>query len=108
MKWLIMIFTLYISVLAISPCGDAENHCDEKSTTTSSEEHNHDHDADDSCTPFCCCSCCGTQMTITNYQLSKIQTELVNEHISEKVSIEYVSSHSTYFGEIWQPPQINA
>lgn len=103
-----MIFTIYITTLVVVPCSDLDNHCQEETNLADNAEHNHDHDSDDTCTPFCCCTCCGVQITFMNYQLSKIETEQTQEHISEKVAIEYISSHSTYFGEIWQPPQINA
>ena len=103
-----MIFALYITALAVVPCSDLDNHHEEEINLAENPEHNHDNDADDTCTPFCCCTCCGIQMTIVEYRLIPVKIESGQEFSSEKVKTHITSFSSRYFGEIWQPPQINA
>lgn len=108
MRWFLTIFAFYITVLAVIPCNDVENQWENGTELATDTEHNHDHDSDDTCTPFCCCTCCGIQMNIVEYRLMPVEITAVQEFSSEKIKINAVSFHSNYFGEIWQPPQINA
>jgi hypothetical protein len=94
-------------MLSCLPCADLEvisvAHSS-KEITSNTDKHSHEKD-NDTCSPFCVCSCCGSQVFIfhTHYNFSSFQ------NIIETKVPEYQSLlTSNYFGSIWQPPQINS
>jgi hypothetical protein len=106
-KFFWSIFSLYILLLSIAPCGDSDD-CNVKKTKTefSSNDHStHNHDTE-SCSPFCHCACCG--QTITFHPI--FSTILKFERplsIVKAVSIYDQHFISNYFASIWQPPQLS-
>lgn len=86
------------------PCADMEVSVVEHSSkeiTSNKDKHSHD---SDTCSPFCVCNCCGHHSFV--YQMSFHIVETKSD-IEIKLP-EYQSLlASTYFGSIWQPPQIN-
>lgn len=117
MKVFSSILALYMMVLFMTPCSDTY----EKQTvrfqeysTEITHEHNHDsynHDhseTKDFCTPFCLCSCCGTVSGIV-LQWNTHNFNHVKPFELFKTKEFYKSTFiPRYFGEIWQPPKINA
>lgn len=74
----------------------------EKVTINNNSKHQHDKDA---CSPLCVCNCFGCQGFNINAIYSYIyfsSRTLIDKKIPEYKSL----LTSTYFGSIWQPPQI--
>ena len=115
MKVFSSILVLYMMVLVITPCADTF----EKQTVRFQEfsteiTHQHSYESHDPketkdlCTPFCICICCGRVSGIVLqwnvYNLVKAETFELS-----KPEIYYLAIFiPRYFGEIWQPPKINA
>jgi hypothetical protein len=105
LKWSSLIFSLYIIVQSCLPCGDSQE-CDVtkigQSFELATQHSDHEHEKEN-CTPFCSCSCCGSQVykALAEFHVSKIV------HYAEKaVPFYQVSFNSQYTGKIWQPPKI--
>lgn len=108
MKLLTVILSFYIFALSTIPCVDIEhdsaahakvNHTSEK------EKHSHDKDSD-LCSPFCICNCCGQQITLTLVPSINYNFQVQFEEIKTSNSIYTSAFNSTFYGSIWQPPQI--
>lgn len=88
------------------PCADMEIASTmQSSKEISSKNDNHSHDKDnDTCSPFCVCSCCGNQGFANSTSYNFLSFKKI---IGTKV-FEFQSTLTcNYFGNIWQPPQIN-
>jgi len=108
MKWFTIIWAIYLMVLSIVPCSDAHNRCNTSKTIAASEQsHQHSQDNDDVCAPFCHCSCCSLSIAIINPDFFNGNKPLA-AYPAEKVFIRDFSFLSNYYGNIWQPPKINA
>ncbi|WP_269225441.1 DUF6660 family protein [Flavobacterium eburneipallidum] len=98
------IFSIYLIVLSCMPCADTEaSNLSYSSQKITSNTDKHSHDTTDACSPFCICNCCGSPVFVyyTHYNFSSFRNT-----IDTKVS-EYPSLlTSSYFGSIWQPPQL--
>jgi hypothetical protein len=105
MKIIHCIFSIYLIVISCLPCADLEvNKLSNSSQEIASNDDRHSHDSNDVCPPFCVCGCCGSQVFVNyaHYNFSNLKI------IITKKTPEYQSLlTSTYFGSIWQPPQIN-
>ncbi len=71
-----------------------------------SKHDNHSHNKEnDLCSPFCICSCCGSQMASYSQPLM-INFPVVSKDIKKQLP-DYKSIFSSNFcGSIWQPPQL--
>lgn len=111
MKVLFSIITAYLVALFIMPCGDLYkkdmSHAHEYPIQTS-YQYDHVHaEAVDSCSPFCVCGCCGMVSSV-DFQWG-IYTVKVKSFVLSKSKVYFRPIFiPSYFGEIWQPPQINA
>ncbi len=100
---------MYILVLSCLPCGDMED-CKVLSddnisfSTTSHSEHQED---TETCSPFCICACCGTNIAY-NFFFPTYTPEKQPNFYSQKSKIVYAndSFSSNFYGNIWQPPKI--
>jgi len=107
MKFISCIFSIYLIVLSCLPCADMETHSSiQSSKEISSNDENHSHDKNgDTCSPFCICNCCGSQVFAYSadyfYNFVSVKT-LIDKKIPEYKSV----LTSNFFGSIWQPPQI--
>ncbi len=82
---------------------NATEHSSNKVVT---QQDNHAHNNEiDLCTPFCVCNCCGQQILNFNHQITfefkKFPTEISTQIPTYKSILT-----SSFFGSIWQPPQI--
>ena len=105
MKWITIILSVYLIGLSILPCADLEI----TSTVNASQflsEENHSHDKEnDMCSPFCACSCCGVQ--VLSYHPHIVFEFPVELFSTSLLAPNYKSVFaSSFFGSIWQPPQI--
>lgn len=113
MKWLNSILSIYIVILSCLPCTDGSVYevIDESYTQAISieadsyAEHSHADGESDKCPPFCDCNCCGAQvLTYSPYQIFEFPLRFV---LIESKNIYYKSNLlPSFFGSIWQPPQI--
>lgn len=105
MTWLKLIFPFYILLLACLPCADycSNNESQSHTTTINKQTHEHNDTEKESCSPFCFCACCGTQIHFP--QLPQISFQKQSFSTSPKHSI-YKFSFQTVFYNIWQPPQL--
>ncbi len=111
MKILSSILALYMTVLFVMPCADRydkEVRNDQEHATERTHQDTHDHTGSDLCTPFCLCSCCGMVSGIV-LQWNVFNIGKANTFDLSKPKVYYKSIFIPhYFGEIWQPPKINA
>jgi len=105
MKYLAFIFAFYLMGMLLLPCNDAFNECT-PAVKTKASDHSHKADTNDTCSPFCNCSCCHT---IVDLKFFGIRVEDEKPVFEEK---EFLLTDqgfvSSYYGNIWQPPKINA
>lgn len=98
-----VVFACYMFFMVFIPCADAcgiDSH-EQSITMESANDHHQEHL--DLCSPFCSCSCCATQITISpllNFEIT-MQSE-----IRTFVIIDNTVPHTLYFS-IWQPPKIS-
>lgn len=100
---LTIILSVYLLALMAMPCRDDHSH---KTTVTQNQlaqAEDHDHEAD-GCTPFCVCNCCTTPIVVQ--QLFTFIPVTFNAPYNREVISFYQPVASSYFGSIWQPPQI--
>jgi len=94
-------------VLSCLPCADLEvsslSHSQQE-ITSNIDKHSHGKD-NDACSPFCVCNCCGSQVFIyhSHYNFSSFRN-IIDTKVPEYQSVVI----SSYFGSIWQPPQLNS
>ena len=109
MKYLSFLLSIYLLVISILPCSDA--HSMDTAAPMRIEQScadNHEAHHTDACSPFCVCNCCSTNvsLTINNDVELKTLKPIYFEQI--QYVLQTINFHSTYFGNIWQPPKINA
>ncbi|MDG1871931.1 MAG: hypothetical protein P8I78_08215 [Flavobacterium sp.] len=89
------------------PCADREVNSWAHTTLELKSNHdNHSHDkANDLCSPFCSCSCCGSQV-VSYFQSNTIDFPIPSEGIKTQLPTYKSIFASNFLGSIWQPPQI--
>lgn len=96
-------------MLSCMPCGDADD-CKVldggKETFSQTEHHNHQQDTE-SCSPFCVCACCGSNI-VFSFQHPVLLTEdtLLFFPQRERIIVTNDAFASNFYGNIWQPPKI--
>jgi hypothetical protein len=110
MKIFSVIFSLYIILLACLPCGDASD-CTKVTDTNQfsfyQTEHSGHTDDAETCSPFCICACCGTNIAFS-FQFPVVAPDAECSFRPEKATIAYQNEAwiSNFYGNIWQPPKI--
>lgn len=103
MRFLALLFSLYVLLLTAWPCAEMRENAPEHDATAAQHTSSHEHDDCTDCAPFCTCNCCATPMIC--------QIELVDFQVST-----LVLTNETYYptllvtqgyGDIWQPPQLS-
>ncbi len=115
MKWLITLLAVFVLALNWVPCSDAYNECGSTALLSHStsdadqaDPHQHSDDHDDSCSPFCTCACCGVSFTNLTFNVKPSIQEDLPEYFEKQFVARSISFQSSFFGNIWQPPKINA
>lgn len=106
-KWIITILSIYLIALSCLPCADMEVNSPAHDLTglaSNNEEHSHDKEKD-SCSPFCFCNCCGAQVLSYEPGIS-FGFSAVSAMITIQLPTYKSVFASSFFGSIWQPPQI--
>lgn len=100
-KALSIFFCFYFIALMAKPCAD-KGDCNEfNQIKTSQSEHQKEH-SDEICTPFCVCSCCSTNVLVTDYSCALINLTLINAIYKAQED----SKISSIIISIWQPPKL--
>ena len=112
MKVFFSILAIYMMAVFLMPCTDMyekesfqnHNHSEELAHKAS-----HDHqEKPDMCSPFCLCGCCGMVSGIVLQESLSDLGKLIDLDLSTFVTYYKPVFIPRYFGEIWQPPKINA
>ena len=108
MKWFCKIFSLYVLILACTPCSDMEHtHVMANGTTiskTASEPCQNDNCAD-FCSPLCYCACCGSSVHIIS--IFHLETAKIIVDCPIKTGFRYKSVlTSSYLNTQFRPPQV--
>jgi hypothetical protein len=104
MKFIAVLLSIYTIFLACLTCADARVNNTSQCSISKSEAS--DHHEDDVCSPFCICSCCGSQVIsqIDETFFSFRQFLFVSDKI---ISVAVPVFISGFFGSFWQPPKIS-
>ncbi len=113
MKITIYIFSIYMFVLSLAPCGDGGNGIVEITQHFFEVEHQHisDHDqhsnscGDDTCTPFCVCSCCSMALDIPSKLPFWVKYLAPTPKKTPSLYSDLIPSSFHHF--IWQPPRFS-
>lgn len=109
MRLSIYILSLYLLALAVIPCSDVAytSTVMQDLVVTSTSGHNDpNNDINDICSPFCQCTCCS--ITATS-KFTSLKLQLAKPAMpSSTYPVWKASFVSNYYGNIWQPPKINA
>ncbi|MFC4233317.1 DUF6660 family protein [Parasediminibacterium paludis] len=104
MKFLTLIFSIYLLVLSCVPCADKDEcniNMDIKTTISSTTKEN-PKKSDEACTPFCTCSHCSASAYYQPLNSYKIPKRIFP---TTKYPVYDVSYNSQVFFSIWQPPK---
>ena len=107
MKWLSIFLSLYLSFLSCMSCTDEEvSHLSTNSkellSTLEKQSHNEDNDL---CSPFCVCNCCGAH-SLSYVAIVSLNAKVNSEIIKLPLPTYKSILSSSFYGSIWQPPQI--
>lgn len=108
MKIINSIFCIYLILLSCLPCVDIGVNSamhNESELVSKSEKHSHS-TSNDSCTPFCVCNCCGSQIVKFSPSVA-FHFSISSEGIKKQLPTYKTIFSSNFYGSIWQPPQIN-
>ncbi|MEP6465868.1 MAG: DUF6660 family protein, partial [Parafilimonas sp.] len=103
MKFLTIIFALYVLTLSCVPCM-----CDNLTKSNTGQTNNNptkEKSHDDNCTPFCSCTCCPAPAYFhikTDYISIK---PIAFTSLKQFASVEDYSSYNCH--NIWQPPKLS-
>ncbi len=105
MKYFTIIFSIYMTLLALSPCRDSEDFITiSKLVTADAKSHSADERAGmDTCNPFCTCTCCSTVRTLTSHEPVVI---IFHQELKQTFSEPKVPALLEESISIWQPPQL--
>jgi len=96
------ILSVYLLILIVMPCTDAHSKMNAKEQTQISQ-HEDDHHDIEICSPFCVCSSCTAAVVLQPV----ITFEVLHfEPHYRNISSLYESVVSSFYGSIWQPPQL--
>lgn len=92
----------YLLILMVMPCSDAHAQIVSVKQTQVSQLDNDHHDVE-LCTPFCVCSSCTAAIVLQ----PTVEFEAFQfDPYFKEVSNSYTFIASSFFGSIWQPPQL--
>lgn len=105
MKWLMILFSLYVLALSAVPCCGDDLCCEDEIMLQQGNEGDKDHDhnrPEPPCSPFFSCSTC--HGAVISQVTPAITPQFV---ISKKLRFQYTEHFlSEYATAIWQPPQV--
>ena len=100
MKYVTILFSLYLITLALLPCSDVPEL--KPSYSFQNNYSNSDHCIEEGCAPFCSCSCCAVGKYIDLQATLKLSSPIIQ--------VTYVIRSNTATKQqpvdVWQPPKI--
>lgn len=96
------ILSVYLLILMVMPCTDAHSKMGAATNTQISQAHDDHHDLE-ICSPFCVCSGCTAAVmlqAVITFEVFHFESHYKN------VPGLYESIVSSFYGSIWQPPQL--
>jgi len=105
-KYLVVLFCIYLQALFLMPCSDLySQNVQQLPGSEIARGERHDTHAADLCTPFCGCNCCNISFAGKVYPvLLSIPKPLT---FARKIyAVRDALLISFYLGNIWQPPKI--
>ncbi|WP_365334785.1 DUF6660 family protein [uncultured Mucilaginibacter sp.] len=105
MKFITIIFSFYMTLLAVMPCRDTDDFGDLSTSNTSLAQSHSDKEktSKETCTPFCTCACCSTVRTVTSRQPV---IQIFIQQITKTYAVTQVPAILEQSISVWQPPQI--
>lgn len=98
----------FMFCLAFMPCADSPGMCKKEVHLIGTDDgHAHNSNEEDNCPPFCSCNCCGVSIALYFHPFKAKDPHAVVE-ISQEILSIYPSYIPAFYGNIWQPPKINA
>ncbi len=101
MKYLTVIFAIYLLGLTLVPCTDAISETEADLEHIIAVDDDHHEDTLDLCTPFCHCQCCQVHIVMYNTTIFNV----LNSDISTKISIYKENIGIDYKDPLFQPPR---
>lgn len=104
MKFIAILLSVYTIFLTCLTCADSQVN-DTSQCSISKSETSDNHEAD-TCSPFCICNCCGSQVIsqIGDTYFCFTQFLFVSDKSISKATKVFISG---FFGSFWQPPKIS-
>ncbi|WP_410478924.1 DUF6660 family protein [Pedobacter frigiditerrae] len=105
MKYLAIIFCLYMTMLTLLPCQDREDFTDGKVSKSSVQKtaKGVEHYGQETCPPFCTCSCCSVSRDFIQSKADKV----IVYHIEIPYGEYQMPAIAEQPLDIYQPPQIS-
>ena len=103
MKFIAVIYSVFILYLVTVPCADEVIHIEKSKLEQSTPQGKPcNHTEQDGCSPFCVCACCGVVvvMNFINYDCQP------NSFIKTEFLSFYKDFTSSFFQSFWQPPKL--
>ncbi|WP_120516427.1 DUF6660 family protein [Chitinophaga barathri] len=104
MKWLMILFSLYVLTLSAVPCCGDDFCCEDEIAMQhgGAGEEDHDHNRPEPpCSPFFSCSTCHGAV-IPQFTLALTPQPAISKNIQFEYIEHFLSEYAT---AIWQPPQ---
>ena len=98
-----LLLSVYLLALMALPCNDDHSHTLISTEDQFAQTGNHYNDTD-ACSPFCVCACCTTPIMVQ--QIISFESAPFIALYNRNVNSFYTPVTSSYFGSIWQPPQL--
>ncbi|MBC7615231.1 MAG: hypothetical protein H7202_04120 [Pedobacter sp.] len=104
MKFVSILFSLYLITLALLPCSDVPElkGIEQVSYSFQNNYSNSDHCAVEGCAPFCSCSCCAIGKYVDLQATVKLSSPIIQ--------VTYVIRSNTAIKQqpvdVWQPPKL--
>lgn len=97
------ILSVYLLLLSVVPCNDVHSKVRAIARTEVSE-HGEDHHNVEICTPFCVCSNCVAAVMLQ--PIAGFEIPCFEQQHYRPLPSFYESIVSSFYGSIWQPPQL--
>ncbi|QDO94716.1 hypothetical protein FNB79_12335 [Formosa sediminum] len=103
MKFLTLLFSVYVLALNFAPCQDNVSLCSDCTTKISQHsDTDQDHKTSDDCSPFCQCQCCHIHIV----QFNVIEVNFYIPDIYTKQFLHFDSHGKDYVQTLLQPPRV--
>ncbi|RZM25430.1 MAG: hypothetical protein EOO88_19335 [Pedobacter sp.] len=104
MKYLLIIFSLYMTILTLLPCQDGKDVSSVQNGSSAIQKASKgiEHFEEDGCPPFCTCACCSVSR---HFPIVKEQATIMAAHVMG-YTVYCIPAVSDQAIEIYHPPKI--